>query len=436
MLAVGLLRDPSLVPRFESLLVTSGHVTAGESDPVLLAAVWSVARLRSPRAQRLLEQLAASDAAEVSALGVIGLSLLGSHAGVAQASQLVAQAEAGPLPRAAAVFALAELGQKTQANALLELTEASDASLSAMAVLGLARLNSPRASRAIADALSSPDPLLSRAGGDAALIWATGNYHKPKELLSAPDGTLDVRRLVDGLRPSAYSGAEHVLALEKLSGAISAAFARAAAVSPERARAVADLLVVDPGKLPFAPLTADIDFTPAEKTRIEAVARELGATVLPSFVALARHPSPEVRLFALRFLAQRAESEAKAAISGALKDELGSVRRAALASLDHASPESKSAVIALLSGESDWALRALAVETLGRVGKGSRDPQIVAALGQSAKKDGFAMVREAALQALVEVDPGAARGVLEASHDSDPEPRVKAHAQALLERLR
>ena len=44
----------------------------------------------------------------------------------------------------------------------------------------------------------------------------------------------------------------------------------------------------------------------------------------------------------------------------------------------------------------------------------------------------FAIVREAALPALVSVDPSAARGVLEAIHDSDPEPRVKARAQALL----
>ena len=436
MLAVGMLRDPGLIPRFEALLVSSGRVTAGESDPVLLAAVWAVARMRSPRAERLLTQLSDSDAAEVSALGVLGLSLLGSRAGVTQANKLVTQAEAGPLPRAAAAFALAEFGQKTQGNALAELSEASDDTLSAMAVLSLARLGSPRAPRVIADALGSPNPLLSRAAGEAALIWATGNYHKPKEVLPAPDGAMDVRRLLDGLRPSAYSGAEHVLALDKLSSALSAAFERAAAVSPERARVVADLLVVDAGKLPFAPLTADTAFTPAEHAHIEGIARELGAAVLPTFVALARHPSPEVRLFALRFLGHRPEASAKNALSGALKDDLASVRRAALAALDSTALESKGAVIALLANEPDWALRALAVSTLGRVGAGSRDPQVVAALSQSATQDGFAMVREAALQALVAVDPSSARRVLEASHDSDPEPRVKAHAQALLDQLR
>ena len=435
MLAVGMLRDPALIPRFESLLVSSGRVTAGESDPVLLAAVWSVSRMRSPRAERLLTQLAGSDSAEVSALGLVGLSLLGSRAGTAQATKLLRQAEAGPLPRAAAAFVLAEAGQKNQENVLLELTEANDPSLAAMCMLSLSRLNSPNAARAIADALSSPDPLVSRAGGDAALVWASGSYHKPKDPLPAPDGALDVRRLIDGLRPSGYSGSERVTALEKLSGPLSAAFSRAAAVSPERARSVASLLVVDPGQLPFAPLTANAEFTPAERARLEALARELGAALLPTFTALARHPSPDVRLFALRFLGQRAEPAAKAAVAAALKDELGAVRRAALATFDASDPESAAAVIALLEVEPDWALRAQAAVTLGRVATGSGNAQVLTALQKRAQQDTFALVREAALEALVLVDPTAAKRVLEVSHDSDPEPRVKARAQALLQRL-
>ena len=435
MLAVGMLRDPALVPRFESLLVSSGRATAGESDPVLLAAVWGVARLRSARAERLLTQLADSDSAEVSALGLIGLSLLGSRAASAQATKVLARAEAGPLPRAAAAFALAETGQKSQENALTELTEASDPSLAAMAVLSLARLGSARAPRAIADALSSSEPLVSHAGGDAALVWANGSYRKPKEPLPAPEGAMDVRRMIDGLRPSGYSGSERVSALEKLSGALSAAFGRAAAVSPERARSVAGLLVVDPGKLPFAPLTADSEFTAAERTRLEALARELGAALLPTFTALARHPSPEVRLFALRFLGRRREPAAKNAVSAALRDDLAAVRRAALAALGEWNPDAAPAVIAQLEREPDWALRALAATTLGRIAVGSGDPRVASALEQLARKDAFAMVRESALEALVLVDKTGAARVLQVSHDSDPEPRVKARAQALLQQL-
>jgi len=436
MVAVGMLRDASLVPRFEKLLVSGGRVTAGESDPVLLAAVWSVARMRSPRAEHLLQQLSASDAGEVSALGIIGLSLLGSPAGAAIAAKIVGQAEAGPLPRAASAFALAELGQKGQESQLAELTEAADPSLAASAVMSLARLRSPRAPRAIADALTSAEPLVSRAGASAALVFATNNYRRPKELLPAPEGAMDVRHILDDLRPSGYSGADRLLALEKLSAALSAAFARAAAVSPERARIVADLLMVDPGKLPFAPLTADAELTPDLQTRMETLARELGTSVVPEFAALARHPSAEVRVFALRFLGRRAEALAQRAVSGALKDEQSSVRRAALAAITDSSLESKRLVIELLKSEADWALRESAAETLGRIGAGSQDAEVFAALGQSAKDDSFAIVREAALEALVRVDAVRAERALKLSHDSDPEPRVKSRAQALLDRLR
>lgn len=436
MQAVGMLRDPALLPRFEGLLVSGGRVTAGESDPVLLAAVWSVARMRAPRAERLLTRLAESDAPDVSALGIVGLSAIGSRAGLGEASALLGQAEAGPVARAAAAYAVGELGQKSQENALLELCEANDPTLAAAAVLSLARLGSARAPRAIADALASPDPAIARAAADAALVLGTGSYRKPKELLPAPEGTIDVRRLLEGLGPTGYSGAERVAALEKLSPAIAGAIERAAIVSPERARTVAALLVTDAGKLPFAPLTESAVLTPAERARVTAVAREIGTSLVPTFVALSRHPSPEVRLFALRFLAQRPESGAKTALGAALADSLPAVRRAALASLDGSAPESKSAVISLLKNESDWALRASAVATLGRLGAGGRDPEIVAALAHSAARDDFAMVREAALEALVAVDPLAARRVLEASRGSDPEPRVKARAQALLDQSR
>jgi len=70
------------------------------------------------------------------------------------------------------------------------------------------------------------------------------------------------------------------------------------------------------------------------------------------------------------------------------------------------------------------------------VGAGRRDPAVVGALSRSAAQDPFAMVREAALAALVAVDPSTAERVLRARHDSDPEPRVKARAQSLLDQLK
>jgi HEAT repeat protein len=392
--------------------------------------------MRSPRSEKLLQQLATSEAPDVSALGVLGLGLLGSHNTGAVATKILREGEASPLARAAAAFALAESGQKSEESLLAELSEAPDPSLSALAVLSLARLGSARAPRVIADALTSSDALVAQAGGQGALIWANAAYHKPKEPLPALDNAVNVRTLLDELRPSTYSTSERLTALNKLSSVLSSALARAAAVSPERARAVADLLVVDPGKLPFGPLTADAAFTPAEQERVIALARELGAVLVPTFVALARHPSPEVRLSALRFLAHRSEAAAKTAVAAALKDDLTQVRRAALAALDANDAEAKIAVVALLRSETDWTLRASAVETLGRVAEQSRDPEVVRALSESATKDPFAIVREAALPALVAVDAAKAKRVLEEVHDKDPEPRVKARAQALLEHLR
>ena len=122
-------------------------------------------------------------------------------------------------------------------------------------------------------------------------------------------------------------------------------------------------------------------------------------------------------------------------MGAALKDDQSAVRRAALATLDASDPQAAAAVIALLEVEPDWALRALAAETLGRVAAGTASAPAVTALSQRASKDAFALVREAALEALVLVDPTAAKRVLQVSHDNDPEPRVKAKAQALLQRL-
>ena len=183
MLAVGMLRDPALVPRFESLLVSSGHVTAGESDPVLLAAVWAVARMRAPRAEHLLTELAASDAADVSALGVIGLALLGSRSGILR--RRVLESAGGRAAAAAPPPALLWLNshKKHKKTRWSELSEASDASLAAIAVLSLARLNSARAPRAIADALTQAGPArVPRAAGDAA----PGLCHQARTLPKAP----------------------------------------------------------------------------------------------------------------------------------------------------------------------------------------------------------------------------------------------------------
>jgi tetratricopeptide (TPR) repeat protein len=435
MIAVGMLRDPALLPRYQSLLVTSGHAVADDADPVVLAAAWGVARLHAPQAQRLLSELADSEAPNLAALGLLGLGALGGRVALPQITRALESSAAGPLPRAAAAFALGELGQTSESELLGELTRSTDVTLRSSALLALARLNAPSAPRAIADALVSGDPVLAPAAADAALIWSTHEYRRAREVLPAPAGMVDVRAVLDGLRPAGYGKDERVAALDKLAPTLSEACVAAAQASPERARAVAELLLGDLGKPPFGALLDPAQSAQASAHGLE-LSHRIGAELVPTFIGLSKHLSVDVRLFALRFLAGREEDAARAALAAALGDARGEVRRAALGALGPRDVAARAVIARLLQTESDWALRAAAAEALGRIAEKSADPATFAALETSAEHDPYALVREAALPALVHVNPARAREVLAHSHDSDPEPRVKARAAALLDELR
>jgi hypothetical protein len=80
--------------------------------------------------------------------------------------------------------------------------------------------------------------------------------------------------------------------------------------------------------------------------------------------------------------------------------------------------------------------RAGAADGRARIAEKTDDMPTFSALSASAEHDPYAIVREAALPALVRMNPARARAVLTHSHDTDPEPRVKARAAALLDELR
>ncbi len=208
MIAVGSLDDPALVPRLAELLAPGGTPRSDESDPVAVAAAWAVARMRSPKAVPLLGQMLKSDAPSVRALAALGLGLGGDRRAAGQLAAVARTLEAGPLPRAAAAFALGELGEKSQAEALTQLAEATDTTVRATAIIALARLGADAAPRAIAEGLASPEPALEGAATAAALVLATGKYRAPRDPLQAPEGHVDARALLDRLRPAGYTADE------------------------------------------------------------------------------------------------------------------------------------------------------------------------------------------------------------------------------------
>ena len=438
MVAVGALRDPPLLPKLGELLAPHGEVGSDESDPIAVAAAWGVARMGSPKAEPLLEKLLGSEAPSIRALAALGLGLGGNKRAAARLAKVIGSLEAGPLPRAAAAFALGQLGDHSRVEVLAQLAEAEDPTVRAAAIVALARLDAKAAPRAIAEALVSPDTGLQHAGTAAALVLATGRYHAPHEPLEVPEGRVDVRAQIDALRPGGYSPDDHARALVKLAPALEIASVAAVQSSPERARSVADALLDRGGKPAFGPLTRKLDkASPALQKKAGRAASSIAAAVVAPFVALSRHPSPDVRARAVQFLATRPETAAQKAVVEALGDPDEHVERAALAAAGRArTPGAVGAVTGLLTGGSNWPVRVRAAEALGKLAAGSHNKKAVEALSRAARSDEYALVREAAVRALPRVDPAAARPVLSAVAQKDAEPRVQRAARELLDDLK
>ena len=87
---------------------------------------------------------------------------------------------------------------------------------------------------------------------------------------------------------------------------------------------------------------------------------EIAAGLVPAFTGLARHPSAEVRTFAVRFLSAQSQPEAKSALLQALGDRDEAVQRAVLSALERGAMDSVKPLIELFGREQNWSLRAAA----------------------------------------------------------------------------
>ncbi len=430
MLAVGSLDEPKVLPKLKEILLPDGRVRADEADPIVLAAAYSAARLKSTAARPLLVALTESEAPSLRSIGVLGLGALADKRVIKDIAKLARTPEAGALTRAAAAHVLGALDARGEAQVLAELGGASDPALRATALIALARVGGNAAATPIAQALLNPDPKLRKAARAAALVWSSGKYPRV-DLLPLPDDRVDVRALLESLAPTGYSSQEGVDALVKLGPALTRAALAAAQSSPERARAVVEALGLGSSERAELLATGAGELTAEQQKRARAVVEELAEKLTPAFVALSRHPAPDERSMAVEFLGGRRDPAARDAVIAALEDRQPAVRRAALLAL----PPRDAAALAvtrLLADEQDWALRSAAAEALGRIASGKADKAAATALGKVAATDGYALVRESAAKALFAVDPAAARPVLERLAEKDPEPLVRTAARRLL----
>jgi tetratricopeptide (TPR) repeat protein/HEAT repeat protein len=447
MVACGALRDEALLPRYEQMLAPKdGAGGVLPSDAIGVAAAWGVARMGSRKAEPLLVKLLSSASPDARALAAIGLGLTHDRKHAPALATLARSPEAGALARAAATHALAELGGSSDPAIYLANAGSPDVMLRQASLLAMARLGgkddagkTSGPAEAIAAGVFSPDESLRGAAALAATALATHTYRRTREALPVPDGPLTLREVLLGLGPDAYGPAERAAALVALGPALRKAAVAAVSTSPDRARVVADALLASDGKLGLLPFTAGGEkLDPRVREQVDEVVESLAASVIPGFVALERHPSIEVRTRAVELLARRPEPEAQAAVIDALGDPEESVRRAALSAVGASGAvrdDKLVAAVGRLAREApSWPLRVRAAAALGRVG--ARGPEgraaIIETLEAAARRDPYALVREAAARALASIDRAAARPLLEEMAGKDAEPRVRETAAELL----
>jgi hypothetical protein len=85
----------------------------------------------------------------------------------------------------------------------------------------------------------------------------------------------------------------------------------------------------------------------------------------------------------------------------------------------------------VLETNESWALRVLAAQALGRLGTAGAGAEASRRLVAAATRDAYALVRQAALEALARFDNPGAKALSATMATSDPEPRVRDAARAI-----
>jgi tetratricopeptide (TPR) repeat protein len=470
MIACGALADAALVPRYEGLLFPKDALgdAAGAADAVGVAAVWGLARMDDPRALPVLRRVAKTGTAAMRALAVLGLGKAHDTTSAAAIADIARAVDAGTLARAAAAYALGELDATAYAPALIEIAEDGEMLPRRMALVALARMATPartgakepawqrEAVQAMADAvfvgsgdgLRGPADALSATAVASLATLATGQAAPSRaplapdaapatrDTLPMPTGSLDMEALLDGLGSRDVPEADRAATLVRFAEPIQRAAMAALRASGARATAVVDALGSGEGEL--LPFVAKGATGPAADA-----ARAVAAALEPSVVPLARNPDPAIRTKALVLAARSTDDAAAEAVVAALEDPNEAVQRVAIAAVgapragrrlgpgDEKAVEALGKILAARDGAQDgWAMRILAAQALGRLGAlgaasaGSR-------LAEAASKDSYALVRQAALEAMASFDAAGARAVAQRVATTDPEPRVRDAASAL-----
>jgi HEAT repeat protein len=443
LLAIGSVNDPQALPLLETFLLSDPALQADEGDPVIASAVWAIAKQQSRESARLLQRILVSPIAQssgtIKALCALGLGAARDQRSSGALWGLALDDDELQLVRVAALQALADLGSTTQAERAVKLADLGDPTLRAVALLALARMGAPSIESWIARDLFSPNAEVERAAWAAALITITKRYDAPRALFSIPQAQVDVRAMLQATVPTAFAPDDRARTLEDLSPAISKAAQEAVGGPTERALQVVLRLSSAPGNLQLE------QASPALRERGEQVIEGIKQSLVLPIAKLVQHPTRRVQLAALNFLIDREEPAAREAILGALNGRDQQLSQATLQAVAHTPSALHDVNVAesvahLLKEPAPWPLRVKAAETLALVGPaaaekapgGSTARTLLIALENAALRDGYALVRQSALQALKAIGGSAARPTLNRAAATDPEGKVRAVARDLL----
>ncbi len=426
MAAAATLASPDLLPRLEELF--AGKLDGkheGATRAILPAATWAVARSNDRRAMPLLTKLQTHENTEVRAIATVGLSLLGDDKTVSTLGELALDPSAEKNVRIAALLGLAARTPAKLGKLANRFSQHQDPIVRSL-FLGLYAQTEPSVRSSLLDGLLVDFVMGDREASLRALSEALRTDDTVTPLLprlrSAALTSIELHSPAELARialPNSISARE---ALPRLLQHHRAAFTAACAKGLAATNAEATLALLDE----------------ASHQEDAAFQSRLGETLAQLGGSIAKHTnsgSSNARAAAYRLLTRATENRdaADALVKGlAVRSEAASLL---IESMPAPLPLVAEAPIErLVTSDPRWEIRRLAALALAKHAGGRRE-EIAQTLARSAKEDPFAIVRDAALQALSTLDHAQARKLATLLAVSDPEPKVRARAATILEKL-
>ncbi|MEM6959872.1 MAG: hypothetical protein AAF645_29585, partial [Myxococcota bacterium] len=393
-------------------LVDGSHVSAlielsgGAEARLRTSAVWGLARIRDRRSVVHLRTQLQSGDLTIVAYALVGLGAAEDRTSRDSVRRMV-DSTRHPVVRAAALWALGRLGGAEDLQRIrLQLGHRNTlVAQGAMLALGSgeALASEPEALSALAESLFASDAVQRQTAARAM----RGDW--PADPIARRPGVTLERTVAglferDGGRGPLRDGA---------AAAIAEAGRTALRGPIERVSSVVER--IREGRVTLGGLETETDLG------------ALAAGWITELAALTDHPSARLRAAVARALAGfRAVPAAADALGRLLEDDDTGVQLAALEGA-RGVPTLEPALVGLLADAALWSLRVGAAEAL----EGAGSEAGVAALRIAAVEDDYAFVRAAAVRSLHRV--AAARGLLEAVSQNDPDRGVREAASAALE---